>query len=469
MKKENKLLTAPINKTIIFLAFPITFAMMLQIIYTMVDTFWVGRLGADAVAAVSLSFPIIFLLTSAGMGLAMAGTILVSQHKGRGEREKVNKISSQTFSLVLMISLILGLIGFFFSKYLVILLGASPIVTPQAINYLKISFLGLIFMFSYVTYQSLMRGIGEVKIPLYIVLGTVILNFFIDPLFINGYGIIPAWGVSGAAIATIMSQGLASIIGFAILFSGKFEIHLNLKHFKPELKLFKKIILLGLPASIERSLTPTGMLVMTFIASGFGTIAIASFGLGTRILSLIILSAVGLSIAMSTLIGQHIGAEKIERAGKISKSGVWFSFLIPTILGILLFIFAKPIAHFFVPNETELINSVVQFIRIMSPTFGFLGINMVVMGIFRGAGKTSSAMTLSFVHTITMIIGAIILSQTSLATSGIWYSYPIANVIAASTALIWLSTGTWKTKRIIQEKTIESKIDSESIREMGRN
>ncbi|HRW58967.1 MAG TPA: MATE family efflux transporter, partial [Chlamydiales bacterium] len=229
MSQKNNLLDGSIFKSLISLAVPIIFANILQTTYQLIDTFWVGRLGTDAVAAVSISFPVIFLIISLGGGLVMAGAILIAQYKGSSNRKAVNHIASQTFVMVVVISIVLAMIGYLLSPLVVRLMGADTKVYTDAVLYMRVSFLGMIFMFVYMAFQSLMRGVGDVKTPLYIVLGTVFLNLVLDPLFIFGYGIFPGYGVTGAAIATIITEGLAALIGSFLLLKGRYHIKISWK------------------------------------------------------------------------------------------------------------------------------------------------------------------------------------------------------------------------------------------------
>ncbi|MFH1410886.1 MAG: MATE family efflux transporter, partial [Patescibacteria group bacterium] len=235
----------PIIKALVGLSLPIVFANILQTAYQLIDTFWVGRLGAVAVAAVSLSFPVIFLMISLGGGLAIAGTILVAQYKGQGNRWQVDHVSGQTLLLMLVSSAAVSVLGYLISGPVMKLIGAGPEVLPEATSYLQISFIGMVFMFGFFVFQSLMRGVGDVKTPLYIVLATVLMNLVLDPLFILGWGPVPAYGVSGAAIATVGTQGVAAVIGLFLLFSGRYGIHLKPEHLRFDLPLFKKMFNLG--------------------------------------------------------------------------------------------------------------------------------------------------------------------------------------------------------------------------------
>ncbi len=463
MKKYNNLTEGSILKSLIALSVPIIFANILQTAYQLTDTFWVGRLGTVAVAAVSISFPIIFLIISLGGGLAMAGTILVAQYKGKEDKKAVDHITSQTLLMVVLISVILAAIGYVLSPFFISLMGAETNVFSNAVSYMKISFIGMIFMFTYMVFQSLMRGVGDVKTPMYIVLGTVLLNLILDPLFIFGYSFIPAFGVAGAAVATIGTQGLAAIMGIALLLKGKHKIQLHLSDLRPDWILIKKMFKIGFPASIEQSTRALGMTVMTFLVATFGTLTLAAYGIGSRVLSFIIIPALGLSMATSTLVGQNIGAGKIERAEKITKLSALIGFIILTIVGIIMFLFAKQISAIFIPGELETIRSSALFIKIMALTFGFIGIQMSLNGLFRGSGNTMISMILSIVSlwVLRFPLAYILSNHTPLAEIGLWIAFPSANIIAAIIAIVWFMKGTWKQKQI----TEEMKLTGETIRE----
>jgi len=449
MKIKNNLTEGSILKSLIILSVPIISVNLLQTAYQLTDTFWVGRLGTDAVAAVSISFPIIFLIISLGSGLTMAGTILVAQYKGKENKKAINHITSQTMLMVVLVSIILAVIGYIISPFLVRLMGAEKVVFSNAVLYMKIFFIGIIFMFAYMVFQSLMRGVGDVKTPMYIILGTVLLNFIFDPLFIFGYGFIPAFGVAGAAVASIATQSLSAIIGIILLLKGKHQIQLHLNDLKPDWLLIKKMFKLGFPASIEQSTRALGMTVMTFLIASFGTLTIAAYGIGNRVLSFVIIPALGLSMATSTLVGQNIGAGKIKRAEKITKLSALIGFIILTIVGIIIFLFAKQISTIFIPGEIKTIQSSALFIKIMALTFGFIAIHTSLNGLFRGSGNTTTSMILSIISlwVIRFPLAYILSKHTPLAEIGLWATFPLTNILSAIIATLWFLKGTWKQKR----------------------
>ncbi|MCQ6963764.1 MATE family efflux transporter [Methanolobus chelungpuianus] len=466
---SDRLTEGPIMRSLIALAVPIIFANVLQTAYQLVDTFWVGRLGHEAVAAVSLSFPFIFLLISLGGGLAIAGTILVAQYQGKGEKKSVDHIASQTLLMMFIVSLLLSVIGYYLSPGLMTLMGAEPDVFDDAVSYLQISFLGLVFMFAYFVYQSLMRGVGDVKTPMYLVLCTVLLNLIFDPLFIFGYGPIPGYGVTGAAIATIGTQGIASVIGVSMLISGRYGVQVHTKDLKPDAELIRKMFRLGLPSSVEQSTRSLGIAVLTLLVASFGTITVAAYGIGSRVLSFVIIPALGLSMATSTLVGQNIGAGKTERAVRITKMSTRIGFISLTLAGIVIFFLAEPLSAFFIPGETEAIRSSATFIRIMALTFGFMGMQQVLTGAFRGAGDTFVAMVLAIV-TLWMLqfpLSYVLSKHTTLAENGIWWAFPVTNIIAAAISVAYFHKGGWKERSMTEEIRITEQITEESIIEEG--
>lgn len=466
---KNKYTSGSIIKSLISLAVPIVGANILQTLYQLTDTFWVGRLGPSAVAAVSLSFPIIFLLISLGGGFAIAGSILVAQYKGKEDSKQINIITGQTLTMVAIVSLITTVIGYIIAPYVIGFMGAEPEVFTPAVEYLRISFLGLFVFFGFFVIQAILRGIGEVKKPFYIVLVTVLLNLILDPLFIFGYGVIPAFGVKGAAIATIGTQTIATIAAFFVLMSGKYNIHPNLKNFIPKKDVIIRMIKLGFPASIEQSFRAVGLVLMTTLAAVFGTSAIAAYGIGSRVFSFVIIPALGLSESTLTLVGQNIGAGKKERAEKTIKYSTIFAFVSLSLAGIFAFVFSKEIAGFFLTSGEGVIESSALFIRFLAPAFGLIGITLVVSGALRGAGETLPAMVLTLISFwIFQFPLAYFLSQKIFSSElGIWMAFPITNLISAVASVAYLSTGRWKKKEIVKKNKLKNDIKEEVIIEEG--
>ena len=448
--KKSKITEGKILSSLITLALPIIFANILQTTYQLIDTFWLGRLGANAVAAVSLSFPILFLVLSLGGGLTLAGTVLVSRYKGANDQSMVDYSSSQTIFVIFIISLFLAALGYFAAPFLMQLVGAGPEIMEDSVKYFQVTSLGFIFLFLFFVFQSLMRGIGNVLLPMYIVLATVFLNLLLDPLFIFGFGSFPGYGVAGAAVASIITQGISALIGVLILFRGKMGIKIQWQNMKPDLTYTKRLFKLGIPSSLDQSTRAAGMTVMVMLVTSFGSDVVAAYGIGSRVLSLVIVPALGLSIATTSLVGQNIGALKIKRAEKIGNLSGKIAFIGLTAIGIIMYIFAENLTAFFVPNDPKVIHDGAVFIKIMAPSFGLLGIQQVLNGLFYGVGFTTASLLISLLSLwiIRFLTAYVFSNNTDLEFVGIWWSFPISNLIAASIALIYYKMGYWKLRTI---------------------
>lgn len=451
-QKKQKYTEGKILNSLVTLASPIILANVLQTAYQLIDTFWLGRLGANAVAAVSLSFPILFLVLSLGGGLTLAGTVIVSHHKGAENQRHVNYASSQTVFIIFFISILLAAVGYFAARPLMKLVGAAPDILADSVDYFQVSSLGFVFLFMFFVFQSLMRGIGNVWLPAFIILITVFLNLVLDPLFIFGFGPVPGYGVAGAAVASVITQGLSAATGLFILFRGKKGIKINWSDMKFDFPWVKRLFELGIPASLEQSTRAAAMTVMVMLVTSFGSDVVAAYGIGARILSLIIVPALGFSIATTTLVGQNIGAGKIKRAEKISDLSNKIAFLGLTAVGLIMFAFAEPLTAFFVPNDPKVIKDGALFIRIMAPSFGLLGIQQVLNGTFNGAGFTQAALLISIfsLWIIRFPLAFILSGKTTLGFEGIWWAFPISNLIAATAAFIYYKLGYWKLRTIRQ-------------------
>ncbi|MFA6255988.1 MAG: MATE family efflux transporter [Candidatus Absconditabacterales bacterium] len=459
----------PIIKSLFTLAIPIVLANLLQGAYQLIDAFRVGRLGGDAVASVSISFPIMFLLISMGTGFAVAGSTLIAQYFGAKKKAMVNHVAAQTLLMVLIVSLFLSVLGLVFSPMLLHLMGVEPAIFANALAFLRISFFGLLFVFGYSMFQSIMRGIGEVKMPMYIVLGTVVLNAILDPFFIYGFGPLPSMGVSGAAMATLFTQGIAAVIGISILFKGKYNIRVQWSDFIPDFGYIKKAFLLGLPSSLEMSSRGLGMVILTFLITSFGTQAVASYGAGSNILQLIIIPAMGLSMAVSILVGQNIGAKRMDRAAKTAKIGSLISFGLLTAIGIIVFFCASFLIKFFIPHDLAIVAGGTEFLRTVALTFGFMGLQMAILGVFRASGNMTTAFMLSVISqwVFQFPLAYILSKHTGLGIHGLRYTFPLTNIFTAIMCYFRFMRGTWKKTIITKEDKVIERISEETFVEEG--
>ncbi|TXC78335.1 MATE family efflux transporter [Luteibaculum oceani] len=441
----------PILKGLISLALPIIGANILQTGYQLVDAFWVGRLGANAVAAVSVSFPVNFLLISLTSGFAFAGTILVAQYAGAKNYKMVNHTAQQTLSMVVLLSLIISLLAYALSPHILSWLGVGQDIFEEANYFQRIIFLALTFNFSFIMFQSLLRGVGEVRIPLYINGVALALNFILDPLFIYGYGPIPAAGVAGAAYSTMATLALSSIAGFFILFKGSAGIKLSFNQFKIDKPLLARAFKLGTPSSIEISARALGLTVLTGIAAQFGTEVLAAYGVGSRLISFVVIFGLGLLRANSTLVGQNMGARKIERAEKGSIYAAWIGFVFLSFIGLLFYLFTEPIVRTFLDAEDHVVAMGVKFMEVVSLSFGFLGAQLALVGTLRGSGNTVQSMVLTLIGIwlIQFPFAYFAAKIEGFEELAVWYSFPISYILPCILTVWYFKRGKWKNKQVV--------------------
>ncbi len=467
--RSGALLEGPILPSLLKLAVPIVFATILQSAYQLTDAFWVGRLGGAAVAAVSVSFPVVFVMIAIGMGFGVAGSTLVAQYVGAGDRRMVNHVAAQTLLMVAITSILLGAIGYAIAPGLLRVMRVGPDVFPGALQFMRVSFISLLVVFGFAMFQAIMRGVGEVTLPVFIVLGTVFLNFALDPLFIFGWGAIPALGVAGAAWATFATQTLAAAIGLAVLLAGRYGIHLHVADFAPDWEYVNRAFRLGLPASLEQSVRGFGMTLMAFLVARFGTVALAAYGVGFNVLTFVVIPAMGLSLATATLVGQHIGAGKVARAEKIAHLSAGIALGGGLLVGAVVFVAAHHIVAFFVPHDPAVIAEGGLFLRLIALSFGLTGAQLAFTGVFRAAGRMVTTMVIAIVSlwVVQLPLAYTLSMHTQLGIRGVWWAIPVSAIAGAGIAFVWFLRGDWKTGRLTAEARLVETVSEEILVEEG--
>jgi len=467
--RQKLFLEGPIGTALIRLAIPITLGNLLQTGYQLTDAFWVGRLGAAAVAAVSISFPVTFVVIALGAGLGIAGATLSAQYMGAGRQDMVNHVAAQTMMMVTITSAVLGAAGYVMAPHLLDLMGVAPDVYAGALGFMRVSFVGIIFVFAYGMFQALMRGVGETRTPLMIVSGTVLLNFLLDPLFIFGWGPLPPQGVMGAALATLATQGLAALLGITIFLRGRHGIQLSWRDFRPDPVYIKRAFFLGLPGSIELATRGLGPILLSFLVASFGTVTLAGYGVGSNILQFVTIPAWGVSQAVSTLVSQNMGARNLARASRVAFLGAGAGFVVLSLVGLLAYLLAPALVAFFVPRAPEVVAEGARFIRTMCLAWGGIGVQLCMLSAFRASGNMLAAMVIALVSQFMLQfpLAYILSKHTTLQAQGIWWSFPITTIVVALVSLCWFAQGGWKKTVLTEEDRQVAQVAEETIAEEG--
>ncbi|SNZ11854.1 putative efflux protein, MATE family [Natronoarchaeum philippinense] len=468
-REEFDLTDGEIGKPLFYLSLPIVVTNLLQTAYNLADTFWLGRYSTDALAAIGFAFPMVFLLIALGMGLSVAGSVLVAQHIGAEERERAEYAASQTITFSLLAAVVLGVAGYFLVDVFLELLGASADVLPLATSYMEVISLGLVFMFGFFVFIALMRGSGDTITPMLVMFGSVVLNIVLDPFLIFGFEGNPLFtmlglgglqadllaltgytgsGIQGAAIATVFSRALALVVGLAIMFSGRRGIEINLSQMWPNVGYIPKLLRIGVPASIEGTGRALSINLLLVIVAMFSDPVIAAYSIGTRVFSVIFLPAIAVARGVETMTGQNIGAGKPDRAETAAGLAAKTLFGILAAVGVLVFFVPEPIISVFVgadqANADRVVEVGAQFLRYVALSFGFIGVMRAYTGSFRGAGKTMTAATISVLMLGGIRLPVAWIGANLMGPSGIWLAFAVSNTVGALVAYAWYKRGGWR-------------------------
>jgi putative MATE family efflux protein len=426
------------------IALPLMASNLVQTLYNLADAFFLGKLGEAELSAPTIAFPIIFFLILFGIGFSMAGTTLIAQAKGKGDGERVDFYLGQASTILTITSLLIAAAGILLAGPLLRLLQTPEEVYAFTLDYTVIIFAGLPFMFGFLILQSAMQGIGRTMVPLWVQLGTVAFNILLDPLLIFGWGIFPAWGVRGAAAATVIARGLSSAVAMWILLRGRHGMRLLAANLRPRRQAVRLFFRLGLPSSLGQALTALGFTVLQGIVNSFGAPVIAAFGVGNRLIALFNMPALGVSRAVTSLVGQHLGARNPDAARRVVFTGVVIiqAVLIPAM--ILTFFFGGGFIRFFVADP-ETIAYGAQLFRIVAPSVVFFGFFHAFIGAFQGAGDTRPVMVFNVARLwlLRLPIAWMLAIVAGIGPSGIWWSMFISNSAAAAVTIFWFSRGRW--------------------------
>jgi putative MATE family efflux protein len=466
-------------RPMIRLAWPIVTIQLLQVAYNVADTFWLGRFSADAVGAMSIGFPIIFLLISVAGGFTAAGAILVAQYTGADSEGSAGTVAGQTLGFVTLLALALSALGYLFTGDLLALLPSQADTTqdviPLAAAYMEVFFLGLPFLFGFFVFSALMRGYGDTRTPMRVMFLSVALNVVLDPILIFGWdaALIPSLGIRGAALATIISRGAASVLGIYILFFTHKGPDVAVSDLRLELEQVTEIVRIGVPSALEQSASAAAMLTLTAMVVTFAPAVVAAYGLGNRLVSVIFLPAMGLGRATNTMVGQNLGADQADRAERAVWIAAKASAGVMVVAAIVAAAVPEPIVGVFMATGTDKAAETValgsQYLRIRSVEFAFIGVLQVLLGAFRGAGDTKTAMGFSIVAlwlgrvptvaylalgvitlgplTIPLLdlsIGPLVVQALDMGPEGIWIGMAMGNILGAIAAAAYFTRGTWK-------------------------
>jgi len=449
---KDRLIDRPILPTLLKLAWPIMTAQFLHLFYNLADTFWVSQLGPGPLAAISVSFPLIFIVISLAGGFAISGVALVSQYTGAEEADNANLAAGQVISFSVLISLVFSTLGLIFGRQLLVLIGAGPDIIDDAWAFFQVITAGIPLIFIFFVFAAVLEGIGDTITPMKLKVGSVLFNIILDPFLIFGWWIFPDLGIAGAAYATILSRLGATIIGIYLMFRGWRGIKLGFSHFLPDFRFIPRIVRIGVPAAVGQSALAFAMTFMTSIVAGFGTLPLAAFGVGNRILAFIRMPSMGMGRATGILVGQHLGGNQDKNAEKTAWTGAGVIFSLMFFLALLILVGAPHLMRIF-SDEPEVIEIGSNYLRIGGFAYMLLSVQQVLGGALEGAGRTveKSFFLILNLWAFQIPLAYLFSNILDFGVNGIWLGVLLAKVGGVSAILIYFVRGTWR-QRLIGEK-----------------
>ncbi len=426
--KENRLGVEPILPLLIKLSIPSMLSMTIQALYNVVDSIYVGHYSKMGLSALSLAFPLQIILISIAVGTGIGASSLISRLLGQGEKEKASNVAEHVLLLSLFYGLVVGLIGFFFSKNLISIFTNDIDLINLATEYIRVILMGSAFLFVPMLANEILRGEGNTFVPMISMLIGSIINVILDPFLIFGIGIFPELGVAGAAYATVFARFISGIYIVYMVLNNKGDIKLNLKKFKFDFSIIKNIYSVGLPAIIMQSLASVMVGGLNIIVGSYNPDAIAVVGIYFRLQSFVFMPVFGLNQGYMPIIGYNYGHNNPERMKQAIKYGLIVAFVITT-FGFVLFQTIPRVLITLFNDDPNLVRIGINALKIISISFPVVGLSIVGSTTFQAIGKGFLSLSLSFLRQIIILLPlAYVLGRTG-GLNLVWYSFPISETI----------------------------------------
>ncbi|MBN1268080.1 MAG: MATE family efflux transporter [Kiritimatiellae bacterium] len=435
--------------SIVKLTTPMLLGAILQNLQSLIDLFWVGRLGPTAIASVAMSGTVIMVLFPALMGIATGTTALVARAVGGGRYDEASAAVGQS----LMLSFVLGGaaagLGWVISTPLLRLLGAEPDVLAAGVVYLKIFLAGSFTAFTLFIGNAALQGAGDTHTPTLLMALANVLNIILDPLFIFGVGPLPAMGVAGASLATVLSQAAAAALSVRVLLGGNARLHVRRHHWRPNPAFAWRILRIGIPGSGQMLSRSLMSLVLMGIVASCGTAAIAAYGTGLRFHMILLMPAFALGGSAATMMGQNLGAGRPDRARRAVWTAAVYDMIFMAVAAMIVMPLAPAVIGFF-NRDPEVVAIGARYLRLVSPFYVFAGLGIVLGRGVNGAGDTIGPMVITIITLWGLQVPlAVFLSRVlQPPTDGIWWAMVGAFVLQALLMTAWFQIGHWKHKKV---------------------
>ncbi len=437
--------TGSLRRAIVLLAIPMVLEMMMQAVFEIADVFFVGKLGPDAVAAVGYGATLLVLVFAVGIGLSMAAAATVARRIGEGDTDAAARAAFQAIGLAAIVSIPVAIGGGLGAADLLRLMGATESVVATGTSYFRWMFVTNIVVLLLFLINAIFRGVGDAIFAMRALWIANILNIILDPILIFGFGPIPAMGVTGAAVATVIGRAIGVAYQLRVLTSGRLRIRVQRKHMEFRARTVEKLVRLSLPAVVQYLVGTASWIGVVRILAEFGSAVVAGYTIAVRVIVFAMLPSWGMGNAAATLVGQNLGAGKPDRSAK----SVWYAGAVNavflSIFGVIMLLFGEEIIMLFTDDPGAIATGALclSIVAFSYPAFAY---GMVVVQAFNGAGDTTSPTIINLIaYWLFQIPLALVLAFTmGLEARGVFTAIAFAQVVLAVLAVLWFRTGRWK-------------------------
>ena len=388
------------------IAFPASVATLFQTLFNIVDTYFAGKISSDALSALAKSFPIYFILIAASVGVTVGGTSLISNSIGEKNRENILRYFGQTIIYGIILSILVTIVGLLFASEIFALMGSTTKVINLGLKYTNVIFSGSVIFISVVALNSLLHAEGDTKTFRNVLILSFFLNIILNPLFIFGYGPIPAMGMTGIGVATIICQIIAFLLLLKKIINSKTIKNISLKYFYPNFTFLVKIFYQSAPISAALFMISIGNFIILAYISKFGEPAVAGYGSAARFEQILLLPVLGLNTAIISIVGQNFGAKEYLRVKQSYYQAIAYGTIIMVIAGSIIFLSADKIVSIFT-NDVVVISYGTTYLKISALIFPAYPIYFISNGFFMALKKSSYAMNLNIVRNVLLPIPTI--------------------------------------------------------------
>lgn len=453
------ILKGSLMKAILSLAIPVVINSFLQTMYNLTDTYWLGQIGTEQLAAINLVSPVQNIVINFGSGITVAGAVLIAQYIGAGDKKNARSMANQIFACAMCFAAVCAMVCFLATPGIIGWLGADGETFQHAKTYLRIVIWDMPFLYMVNIFSAVHQAQGDTVRPMLLNLGGITLNMILDPLFM----VVFQMGTGGAALATLLAKMVPAIIAFTLLYNPRKEIYLDFRHMKLEAEKIKLILRIGLPTAIGGSTMQLGFLLMSRNVFAYGTQAMAAYGIGNRVNGLITLPSNGIGSATATIVGQNMGAQQRDRAEQGYRISMRIAVAFLFIGGMILSrdMISTAIVSIF-SDDPQVITMAADFLSILAFWCFTNGVYNATSGLFQGTGHTEVTMAVDATRLWVFRFLTLWFCESILhmGVRSVWYSVVISNGISSVILYILYKSGIWKKSRINVKKD-ENNADGE--------